>query len=142
MSFAKRLRFVMEERQISQTELANAIGKGKSSISQYLSGKNIPKEKVQEKIAEALDCTVEYLNDETVEVRSSNGLLKIPISLAAMMLDKSDQFVRVALQSGTAPFGFASKTKTKWSYHISPKRLKEYVGEEVYNQFVQMKSAP
>jgi transcriptional regulator with XRE-family HTH domain len=43
MSFAKRLNQAMTERQISQTELAAAIGKGKSSVSQYISGKNVPK---------------------------------------------------------------------------------------------------
>ena len=26
------------------------------------------------------------------------------------------------------PFGFAVINKTRWSYHISPKKLKDYVG--------------
>lgn len=137
MSFATRLKMVMVEREVSQVELAAAIGKGKSSVSQYLSGKNIPKLNVQEKIAEVLGCTVEYLNEETsTNDYTSNGLYKVPVPLAAKMLGKSDQFVRAALQTGTAPFGFASKTKTKWSYHISPMKLKDYVGSETYNQFV------
>ena len=55
VSFAKRLKQAMNERQMTQTELAAKIGKGKSSISQYLSGKNIPKESVQKQIAEVLD---------------------------------------------------------------------------------------
>ena len=37
MSFATRLKMVMAEREVSQVELAAAIGKGKSSVSQYLS---------------------------------------------------------------------------------------------------------
>lgn len=137
MSFATRLKMVMVEREVSQVELAAAIGKGKSSVSQYLSGKNIPKLNVQEKIAEVLGCTVEYLNEETsTNDFTSSGLYKVPVPLAAKMLGKSDQFVRASLQAGTAPFGFASKTKTKWSYHISPMKLKDYVGSETYHQFV------
>lgn len=119
----------MEEREMSQAELAANIGKGKSSVSQYLSGKNIPKDDVQRKIAEVLDCSVEYLNSEVpINETSSSGLHNISISNAAKRLDKSEQFIRVALQMGTAPFGFASRNKTRWSYHISPKKLAEYIG--------------
>lgn len=116
-------------REMSQAELAAHIGKGKSSVSQYLSGKNIPKNDVQQKIAEVLDCTIEYLNEETpVNDLTEAGLHNVSIAVAAKRLDKSEQFIRVALQMGTAPFGFASRNKTRWSYHISPKKLAEYVG--------------
>ena len=54
---------------------------------------------------------------------------RLSISKAAELLNVSEQFVRVALQMGTAPFGFAAKNKTVWSYHISPKKLTEYIGE-------------
>lgn len=127
MSFAKRLKQAMDERQMTQAELAARIGKGKSSVSQYLSGKNIPKDDVQKQIAEVLDCTVDFLNSEV----SDDGdihLKNVPVSEAAKMLGKSEQFVRVALQTGVAPFGFAVKNKTVFSYHISPKKLAEYIG--------------
>lgn len=52
MSFASRLKQAMNERNVSQVELAAQIGKGKSSVSQYISGKNVPKEDVQKQIAE------------------------------------------------------------------------------------------
>lgn len=129
VSFAKRLKQAMNERQMTQTELAAKIGKGKSSISQYLSGKNIPKESVQKQIAEVLDCTVEFLNSEVHENDHSEiGLKNISVSECAKILGKSEQFVRVALQTGVAPFGFAVKNKTVFSYHISPKKLAEYIG--------------
>jgi hypothetical protein len=48
---------------------------------------------------------------------------------AARLLGKSKQFVRVSLQSGRAPFGFAVKvTGDRFSYHISPKKFNEYMG--------------
>ncbi len=129
MSFASRLKQAMDERNMSQAELAAQIGKGKSSVSQYISGKNIPKDDVQQQIATVLDCSVEWLNEEVPSnVTSVEGLHNISVAEAAKRISKSEQFVRVALQTGTAPFGFAARNKTKWSYHISPKKLDEYVG--------------
>lgn len=110
-------------------ELANGIGKNKSSISQYLSGKHIPQDKVKEQIAEFLGCTVEDLDKEVEQDLNINTCNNVPIWKAAMLLHKSEEFIRISLQMGTAPFGFASKKKSKWSYHISPKKLKEYIGE-------------
>lgn len=127
--FAVRLKQLMDERRMSQAELAALIGKGKSSVSQYISGKNIPKDDVQHKIAEVLECTVEFLNSEVpTNDRADSGIRNITVEEAAKRLGKSKGFVRVALQQGTAPFGFAAKKKTRWSYHISPKKLDEYVG--------------
>ncbi len=126
--FAENLKSVMKQRQMSQQELAARIGRGKSSVSQYLSGKNIPKVSVQQQIADALDCTVEFLNGGTnrIELDESRN---ISVAECAKMLGKSQQFVRVALQTGVAPFGFAVKNKSTYSYHISPKKLSEYINE-------------
>lgn len=75
MSFSQRLIQAMNEREMSQAELAARIGKGKSSVSQYVSGKNVPKLDVQEQIAEVLECTVEWLNSEVpVNDHSTSGL--------------------------------------------------------------------
>jgi transcriptional regulator with XRE-family HTH domain len=127
MSFAKRLKQAMQDKDMNQAELASRIGKGKSSVSQYLSGKNIPKDDVQKQIAEVLDCTVEFLNSEVSE-DCDIYLKNVPVAEAAKILGKSEQFVRVALQTGVAPFGFAVKNKSVFSYHISPKKLAEYIG--------------
>lgn len=131
MSFSKRLKTAMAEREMSQAELAAHIGKGKSSVSQYLSGKNIPKDDVQQKIAEVLDCSVEYLNEEVPENDNSElGLRKISVDVAAKRLGVCPQSVRVSLQQGTAPYGYAWKAKSKYQYHISPKKLDEYIGKD------------
>ena len=127
MSFARQLKQVMNDKGMSQQELAARIGKGKSSISQYLSGKNIPREDVQKQIAEVLDCTVEFLNLGFVEVSGVDETKNISVAECAKILGKSEQFVRVALQTGVAPFGFAVKNRTMYSYHISPKKLNEYI---------------
>lgn len=132
MSFATNLKAAMEERRVSQSELSALTGIGKSSISQYLSGKNIPKDAVKLKLAEALETSVDFLDGKNVspDVNSAGEALKnVPVEQAAKMLGKSKQFVRVALQRGIAPFGFAVKVSgDKWSYHISPRKLNEYMG--------------
>lgn len=135
MTFASGLKRAMKEAEISQTELAIAIGKGKSSVSQYLSGKNIPREGIQEKIAEVLNCTVEELNSENlINQRSKPG--NVSVEEAAKALGKSAQFIRIALQRGVAPFGFAARSKSKYSYHISAKKLAEYIGSNDVEEMV------
>ena len=127
--FAKRLNQAMTEKKVSQKDLAAAIGKGRSSVCQYLSGRSVPRPDVQEKIAAFLDRTVEWLNSETPASDHPNrGLKNVSVEQCAKLLGKSEQFVRVALQTGTAPFGFAVRNKSVYSYHISPKKLMEYIG--------------
>ena len=47
-----------------------------------------------------------------------------------MIMGKSQQFVRICLQRGLLPIGTATKTgKKNWNYYISPKLLREYVGD-------------
>jgi hypothetical protein len=56
--------------------------------------------------------------------------LNIPVSEAAKRIGKSEQFVRIGLQQKILPIGVAVKMSSKWTYHISPKLLAEYVGGE------------
>lgn len=50
---------------------------------------------------------------------------------AARILNKSEQFIRVGLQQGILPFGYAVKigNSSKFTYHISRKKLDEYIGK-------------
>lgn len=54
--------------------------------------------------------------------------LNIKVSDAARVLGKSEQFVRIGLQRNLLPIGTAVQMSSKWTYHISPKLLKEYAG--------------
>lgn len=48
---------------------------------------------------------------------------------AAQKLQKSEQFVRIGLQTGRLPFGTAVKmSKKRWNYHVSDKLFDEYIG--------------
>ena len=133
MNFSKRLKEAMEERRVSQTELAKMTGVSKASISQYLSGKHEPIPGVAKRLADALETSYEFLmgnGNVSMDADSSGKALKnVPVEQAARLLGKSKQFVRISLQRGVAPFGFAVKGRgEKWTYHISPRKLSEYVG--------------
>lgn len=129
MTFSEKLKMALTERNMKPSELALQIGKNKSSVSQYLSGLNIPKDSTKQKICEVLDLPLEYFNQTEEKEKGDTYLYNVPIKEAARLLNKSEQFVRVSLQQGTAPFGFATKKegKEKYSYHISPKKLYEYI---------------
>lgn len=135
MSFAKNLKSIMDEKNINQTDLSNLTGIGKPSLSQYLSGKNIPHRRRILEIATALGVTTQRLTVAMqIEVCEQPEIIsnqKISIDEAARRLGKSQQFIRIALQNGVAPFGFATKgTGSTYDYHISPKLLNEYIGEK------------
>ncbi|MGG4238583.1 helix-turn-helix transcriptional regulator [Bacillus safensis] len=128
MSFAEILRKAMDETNMSQAELSKLTGIGKSSISQYVSGKNEPNQNRKIKILEVLGMSPLEHIDEI----STNGISgKISVQKAAKLLGKSEQFVRVGLQRSVLPFGTAVKLSSKWTYHISAKKFYDYIGLRV-----------
>lgn len=128
MSFSANLKAAMAERRVTQTRLAELAGISKSSVSQYLSGKHEPVPAVALRLAEALDTSMDYLMHGEAAPREE-GLKNVSVEQAARLLGKSQQFVRVSLQRGVAPFGFAVQVSGgRWSYHISPSQLNSYIG--------------
>ncbi len=119
--FVQRLKQAMTEKGISQSELVKLTGISRSGISQYLSGKNIPRKKALNIIAKALNVTPEWLIE--------GGSKKITVQQAADLMGVSPQFIRVALQQKELPFGAAVKVgKERYTYYISPKKFTEYTG--------------
>jgi len=57
----KRIKQAMELRNMNQADLVNATGIGKSAISQYLSGKYVPKQTATHAIAKALNVSEAWL---------------------------------------------------------------------------------
>ena len=58
---------------------------------------------------------------------------KVVPQLAAAMMGKDPQFVRIGLQRGLLPFGKAIETGSngrvkRYSYYISPKQFMDYTG--------------
>ncbi len=131
MNFNVRLKNLLNEEGISQSQLARGVNKSKSSVSAWVSGKTIPPMETQKEIAEFLNRDVAYfIEDVVVELDLNNK--SISVVEAARLIGKTPHFVRLALRQGTAPFGFAVKDK-QWSYHISRKLLMDYIGGDVIN---------
>ena len=55
--------------------------------------------------------------------------MNLKVSEAAKLMGKSQQFVRIGLQRGILPIGYAVKMSSKWSYHISAHKVYEYLGK-------------
>lgn len=119
--FVQRVKQAMTEQGISQSELVKLTGISRSGISQYLSGKNIPRQKALTAIANALNVTSEWLTEGSDK--------KMTVKQAAELMGVSPQFIRVALQQKELPFGAAVKVgKERYTYYISPKKFTEYTG--------------
>ena len=59
----------------------------------------------------------------------------VPVIVAARIMGKSPQFVRIGLQRGILPIGRALKTNDRneqYDYYISPRLLAEFTGCSVY----------
>lgn len=116
---------MMNKNNITQKELSDRTAISKSSISQYVNGHNEPSI-LNREIIESILGEFEEVETEEVEIDRN-----VPIRVAAKKLGKSEQFIRVGLQNGVFNFGFAVKTSSKYSYHISPNKFEEYIGGQI-----------
>lgn len=131
MSYAKRLERALIEADLKAAELSRRTGISKACLSQYLSGVSIPREDRQELIADALGKEIEWFFLQNVMARNTAEELpdgRVPVYLAAAKLEMSPQSLRLALQQGRVPFGFAAQSEKGWTYYISSAKLQEYLG--------------
>lgn len=131
MTFAEKLKKLMKELDLTQSKLSNLTGIGKSSISQYLSGKNEPSKDRKQEIARALGVQDNYFEmfDSAATVRN-DGVVNLPVPLVAKLMKKSKEWVMQGLRDGIFPWGYAVKL-TNWSYFISSVKFTECTGIEV-----------
>lgn len=54
---------------------------------------------------------------------------RVSVAEAARRMGVSQQFVRIGLQRGILPIGYAVKMSDRYTYYISEKKLKEYINE-------------
>ena len=120
---ASKIKTLLKEKGMSQTELAADIGISSSALSQILSGKTKPRNMTLKAIANSLGVGVQDLEVKPVEMD-----IRLDIKTAAKLMNKSEQFVRIGLQRNLLPFGVAVKTSSKYTYYISYKKFSEYTG--------------
>lgn len=128
MKFADKLNQLMKETGLTQSKLHELTGIGRSSISQYLSGKNEPSEARKKEIALALGVQEDYFQQfEVAATISKNTCVNLPVPIAAKLMGKSKEWIMQGLRDGVFPWGYAVKL-TKWSYFISSTKFTEYTG--------------
>ena len=137
--FSEKLKKAMQELHLNQRQVCGMTGKSKGSVSQYLSGKQIPSEDVQRDIAVSLGLVPDYFTKDdsqtvvlqTKEVR--NGVIpRLDVEKAAKLLQMNHNTVRKGLQQGVFPWGYAIKTsENRWCYFINAKRFAEIEGVHV-----------
>lgn len=125
----------MQELNLTQAQVCGMTGKSKGSVSQYLSGKQIPSEAVQSEIAVSLGLAPDYFaqEDKTValprEAFMDGKIRRLRPEDAAGLMGVGKETVRLGLQQGVFPWGYAVKTgECRWSYFINAKRFAEVEG--------------
>ncbi len=123
----------MKQNGISASKLSQITGIGKSSISQYLSGKNEPSNNRVEAIASAIGCEADDLfttaSVTIKETAPATTNVNMTCHEAAALVHKNDFFIRKGLQDGVFPFGYAVKGRgNKWTYFISRMKFAEFTG--------------
>jgi len=132
MNFSDRLKKAMQDLNINQAQLVGLTGIGKSSISQYLSGRNVPTEHRQRDIADSLGLASDYFEQDVFvsKVLVQKGKIpKLKVEDAAKMLSMNHDTVRKGLQQGVFPWGYAVHTSENgWSYFINAIKFAEIEG--------------
>lgn len=139
MKFSKKLKQAMQELHLNQRQVCGMTGKSKGSVSQYLSGKQIPSEDVQRDIAVSLGLDPDYFTREESalvvmprEVLMDGKIKRLLPEEAAALMGLGKETVRLGLQQGVFPWGYAVKTSEhRWSYFINAKRFAEIEGVAV-----------
>lgn len=130
MSFSEKLKEAMQDLDLNQKQVVGMTGKSKGSISQYLSGKQIPSEKAQSDIAVSLGLNPDYFKDEENQVLfripRKGTIPRLDVVKAAQLLGMNHDTVRKGLQQGVFPWGYAIHTsENRWTYFINAKRFVE-----------------
>lgn len=135
MTFSEKLKKAMQDLNINQAQVVGLTGKSKGSVSQYISGKQVPPEKVQCDIAVSLGLEQDYFTkaDDLPIVHSArnkvNAIPQLDVCDVAKILRMNHTTVRKGLQQGVFPWGYAIHTsENRWVYFINAKRFVEIEG--------------
>ena len=132
MTFKDALLNAMVELNLNQRQVCGMTGCSKASISQYLSGKNVPSEQKQREIAEALGLQSDYFTwpePETARAVQRGQMKRMLPEEAGKILGIGKAAVRAGLQQGVFPWGYGIHMPSgKWVYVINAERFAQIEG--------------
>ena len=128
--FKNKLKQIMKELNINQAKLCDMAGIGRSSISQYLSGKAEPTEARKEEIAKALGVSSSFfMEEESVKVEIDTGLKRLLPEEAAKLMGIHPSTIKKGLIDERFPWGYAIQTSpNRWVYWINAQKFAEKEG--------------
>lgn len=129
--FNKRLESAMRELHLNQKQIAKMSGCSAASISQYLSGINVPSKNKQHDIAVSLGLDDDYFskNDSPIKSIRHGQIKRLLPEQAAKLLGVNKATVRKGLQQGCFPWGYAVHMDSgRWVYIINAERFAEIEG--------------
>lgn len=127
MEFKDKLKKVMKDHNWSQTYVSDVVGRSKATVSNWLSGKAVPAETRCEDIAMALGLPVDYFRDDGPDT----GFKRLTIEQTAKVLGVGKDTVRLGLQQGVFPWGYAIQTASGWTYIINGPKLEQVEGVKI-----------
>lgn len=129
--YAKKLKEALDHAHMTQAQLAAKSGLTRASISQYMSGKHLPSPKAVNAIAAALEVPELYFTEETEQIHEIRERLPIRLTIkqAAKLMGVGAEMIRINLQNGKLPFGYAMKGRgERFTYSINTKQFMKCVG--------------
>lgn len=119
--FADRLKEILREQYISQSDLSAMTGISRARISMYCSGACYPRANAIKQIADALHVPVGWLIGEVKEIEPSLSVPEVAQALGIL-----PQGLREGLKRRIYPFGYAVQKNGKYKYYISPTKFAAY----------------
>lgn len=105
-TFPKRLKSILEETGMRQTDLCDKTGIGKSAMSQYIHGAFIPKQKKLSAIAEALDVSEAWLMGYDVPRFPKESCFK---DVAIDSENCLEQYIKITMQDNSMESAYIPK---------------------------------
>lgn len=89
MNFGDRLKKIRKEKEISQEDFAKKIGVSRSSIGNYETNQNMPTAEILDKIADILECSIDYLLGKT-DIRNTGKQIDDILNETMIGMSKED----------------------------------------------------
>lgn len=126
--FQEKLQEAMDKLGLNQAKVSAMTGISKASISQYLSGNQVPPESKQREIAASLGLKPDYFQTEKKisQILAKRGRIdELPVDVAARLMGMTRSTLEKGLKQGAFPWGYAIKTSENgmrnWRFFINAK---------------------